>query len=395
MEEQNDMTKVVNLRQKKNKKRNLIIIAVVVVALAAGAYYMYSHRNFSRYVIENSVDRKDEGSIEYVSFQSGLIKYGKDGISFIDAQGKAVWTEAFAMSAPKAVVADEYIAFGDVGGNDVYLFNSDSKIKNIRTQYPITDVEVSNLGSIAVILEDSKTNYIEIYDKTGKKCIELKTSINKSGYPLDFALSEDGQKMVVSYVKMEEGQAKNVLSFYNFGDVGQNEVDRLVGGKTFDDITFPEVRFLDNDTVCAFGNKETILYKMKEKPSKITSIKYKEQIQNIFYNKEYFGFLSRVETGSKSSSKKETPKCNYTLKAFNLSGKQLMNIGIDKDYTKVRSNENEIALISNSYCAVYDYSGKQRFYSTFQSGVSDMIPLAEANRYVLITSNSTDIIRLR
>ncbi|WP_375144224.1 DUF5711 family protein, partial [Acinetobacter pittii] len=44
---------------------------------------------------------------------------------------------------------------------------------------------------------------------------------------------------------MDGGQTTSYVAFYNFGDVGQNEEDRIVSGFTYDGVVIPQIQYLD------------------------------------------------------------------------------------------------------------------------------------------------------
>ena len=154
-----------------------------------------------------------------------------------------------------------------------------------------------------------------MYDKTGNIIYEIQTSIDKSGYPMDIALSNDGKKLFTSYFKMDGVNIKNNLTAYNFGEVGQNEnADRMVGGYSFDEEMVPKVEFVTNDIVAAFSDSEILLYNMKEKPSERGSIKYGGEATSIFYCSEYLGYIA--------PDKKKENDTAYILHSYDLSGKK-------------------------------------------------------------------------
>lgn len=44
---------------------------------------------------------KGEGNFNgYVDFADGILKYTKDGVSYLDAQGKVVWNQSYEMKSP-------------------------------------------------------------------------------------------------------------------------------------------------------------------------------------------------------------------------------------------------------------------------------------------------------
>lgn len=405
---------VIVLRQHSKKVYVAVGAVVVVMVLLFGFFYL--NRTHDSYVVDSNAQRTDRTAMEYISFQGGFIKYNMDGITYEDRAGNIVWTEAFTMTDPKVVTRGEYVAITDIGNNSYALYNTSKKLGNFTTDYPITDIQVATQGLVAVVLEHEKVNYIVAFDRAGsKKYIEIKTSINKNGYPLAIAMSDDGKKLVVSYITINQGTVENSLTFYNFDDVGKNEVDRQVGYKKFSNQLFPSLQFLSNDTLCAFGDSRFVIYSMKQKPKEIINKKVKDEIKSVFYNSSYVGYVSRekhriqtteetegitkqtnettqqiLETTEEDS--KETAK--YVLKAFNLKGKQILTEDIDFNYTNIHSTDKEIILLSSEQCRIIKYNGFAKFEKGFDNELFDFFPSNRPNHYVLITREATQMIHL-
>ena len=72
------------------------------------------------------------------------------------------------------------------------------------------------------------------------------------GIRWDLSVSEDGLLIMVTYQFVEGSSTKSYVAFYNFGTVGQNKVDNIVSGFTYDDVVIPQVAYLDKDTAVAF-----------------------------------------------------------------------------------------------------------------------------------------------
>lgn len=418
---------VIVLRQHSGKV--YIAAGVIIVLFLAVFGFFYLNRTHDSYAVDSNAQRTDRTAMEYLSFQGGFIKYNMDGITYEDRAGNIVWTEAFTMVDPKVVTRGEYVAITDIGNNSYALYNTSKKIGNFTTDYPITDIQVATQGLVVVVLEHEKVNYIVAFDRAGsRKYIEIKTSINKNGYPLAIAMSDDGKKLVVSYITINQGTVENSLTFYNFDDVGQNEVDRQVGYKKFTGQLFPSLEFLSNDTVCAFGDSRFVIYSMKQKPKEIINKKVKDEIKSVFYNSSYVGYVSRekhtmgtteqtsvnmvkaagttkqelekaeqnkteqaIETTEEVSG---TASANYVLKAFNLKGKQILTEDIDFNYTNIHSTENEIILLSSEQCRIIKYNGFVKFKKDFNNELVDFFPSNRNNHYVLITRDATQMIHL-
>ncbi len=382
---------------KRRRPTGLIIFLLVVILIAVGAgIYMNRTTYYNDYEVLSSAESSNTTQMEYLAYNGSLIKYSKEGISYLDKEGNPVWMESYNMKQPKAVVAGEYIAVADLNGNNVYIFNASGKVSMTETPYKICTVDVAKQGVFAVILENETEDFIEIYDKNGGTIAEMRTTIADSGYPLDIALSEDGQKLMTSYITIQGIKVQNTIAAYNFGDVGQNETDRLVGGfNNLGDTIVPKLEFLNNDTACAFGDNQFIVYSMKEKPSEKAVIKdFQGEIQSIFYNSRYIGVVE-LNTGSTEEGQESAGTARYRLRVFDTNGNQRFAKELNTSYKNIYATENEIIIVGDSESRIYDFTGKLKFSYEFTRNVDNIVPTGVNNRYIIVYDNSNEIVKLR
>lgn len=383
--------KQINLQIPQESIRKMIRI-VVVVLFVIGIFNWILNINYNGYEVVEKTSIKNVSMIDYVSYQNSLLKYSKDGAIYIDEKGQSVWNETFVMKMPKADVSGDYVAIADLNGNDVYIFDKEGKVSSTTMPYKVCDIAVASQGEFAVILEGKKENYINIYDKNGKQISEIQTTIDKSGYPMDVDLSEDGEKLFSSYLYIDGVKIKNGLAAYNFGVVGQSEnADRLMGGYQLEDTIVPKVEFLNNNIICAFGDTQFIIYSMKEKPSEKAKIEIEDEIKSVIYNEDYIGII----VPNKKESKKKKKKAPYVLELYNLNGRKVMTEEIDFDYKNVRMNADEIVFTGGTECRVYTIKGKLKFSYTFKKNVVDMISTGYNRRYIVLYDNGSEVIKLK
>ena len=144
----------------------------------------------------------------------------KDGVSYSENLEETVWNQSFEMASARAVTRGNYLAIGDIGSNQIRIFNESGQVGSVVTSYPIVDIAVASQGVVASILSEGSSNYIDLYSNTGEQLVTIRTNISDMGYPLDFALSEDGEKLAVSYLNVQDGTMSTTVVFYNFGSAG-------------------------------------------------------------------------------------------------------------------------------------------------------------------------------
>ncbi len=359
---------------------------VIIVCIVIFNFVFTSHYNSYEVIEDTGVE--NAAISDYVPYQNSLLKYSKDGAVYIDEKGKVVWNETFAMKMPRADVSGEYVAIADMSGNDVYIFNKEGKVANTTMPYQICDIAVASQGEFAVILKADKANYINIYDKNGEQISERQTTIDKSGYPMDIDLSEDGEKLFSAYLTIDGVNTKYSLSAYNFGVAGQNEnADRLMGGYQLEDTVVAKVEFLDNNTICAFGDNQIIIYSMKQKPSQKAEIALESEVKSVAFNTDYIAIVVPNEEDKRSDSP-------YRLELYNTNGRKVMEKDIDFDYDHIRIVGNEIVFTGGNTCHIYTTDGKQKFSGSFQKNVMDVIPTGYSRRYIVLYDSGSEIVRL-
>lgn len=374
---------------RKTSRKGLVVFLVFILlaVIGGGVYITMNSRTYDEYETIATYEIDDVTSMDYLAYGDNYIKYSKDGISYVDKNNHTVWMESYAMKMPTAVVAGDYIAIADLNGNEVYLFGKEGKLNQTTTTSTIIDVDVALQGVFSVVLDGAEGNLILTYDKNGEKIAEISTTIESSGYPLDISLSEDGRKLFTSFAYFEGTTLKNQLGTYNFGEVGKNEnADRFMGGFDLTETLVAKVEFVGNDTICAFGDNQLIFYSMKEKPSEITKVSYKEEIQSIFYNDAYVGTVCRQTNSNKSAA--------YELKAYNTSGKEVVSIPFEIPYKHIHATEDRIIIVGDSNCGIYDYNGNLIFSYSFANNLVNLIPTVDNREYIAVFENQSEYIRL-
>ena len=120
-----------------------------------------------------------------------------------------------------------------------------AKTGSVTTSYSIIKARVSKSGMVAAILDGGDDTWIDFYSTDGSLIAENQTKVDDPGYPLDVAVSDDGVVMMVTYQFVEGSDTTSYVAFYNFGDVGQNEDDRIVSGYKYEGVVVPQIQYLE------------------------------------------------------------------------------------------------------------------------------------------------------
>lgn len=376
---------VVKLKAMLYKTNVKIILAVIlVVAVIVGIYLLNMYHTYDSYKVLASVETEIGEGSKYEAFGEFVVKYSENGVSYLDEE-KTVWNDALEMKAPIIDVCSAYFAIADKNTNNIFVYNEEGRQIKLTTSYPIIKIEVAQQGVVAALLEDSQANYIEVFDKEGNLLVSHKALFEDKGYPLNFSLSEDGTKMIVSYLSMEGASLKNYVRFYNFSSAGKNSEDRMVGEfEQYGETIVPTVNFVTNDTAIAIGENVVSVYEMKDKPSLEETIEIEEEIEKVFYSEEYVGLVFE------NTNNKE----KYRIDVYGLNGSKEMSTTTDMNFDTIKFSGENVLIYNDLNCKLVSFSGIEKFDYTFKGQIKGIIPVDGSKIFLLMSGTAIEKIQL-
>ena len=293
-----------NRRKRYRRIRNTIIgMLLVAIIVVVGIYlYLLYNKDYQSYEVISSQAVTGASGNGYLIYNGGIVKYSRDGAVAIGKDGDLLWNGSYEMMDPIADSCDDYVVVADRGNKLIHIFNEKGFVSSIITLYDIIKVEVGNKGVVAVLMENGDNSYLKLYYEDGTVVSdsnedgllsEIVKNVEDAGYPIDFSLSNDGKKLVVSFLSFTSGKLVSSVGFYNFGEVGQNFLDRFVGGFEEKEIIIPKVAFLGNDTVCIYKENGYLFVHAGETGTD-TGETFDNKIQSIFFNEKYNSLSRRI-----------------------------------------------------------------------------------------------------
>lgn len=377
-------------RIKRHKQQRVTVISIGIVMIVVVCVYLlnsYKNRVFNSYKVEKSIERAEGNEVNYVAYGTNLLRYSRDGASAINSAGTSLWNGSYEMKNPHIDICGNYVVVADIGGYNFVVFDGNNSGVPYKVNLPILQVEVANQGVVAVLMEDKETNLIQlIYPSDTVKPIkaEILTVVEKNGFPLDISLSQDGNKLVTSYVAVQKGIVENYVTFYNFSEVGQNQ-NNMLGMKSMEGNLVADVEFLGNNTIAIYGESSVVLYTMVEIPSKDgVTIQFEQEIKSSFHTEEYLGFVLEPATGEEENR----------LVVYNLKGTKVLDTKIDFRYEKIVMYDKEIVFYSDLECNIVKLNGVEKFKHTFPSTIDGLVPINNYNKYFYVNNATVDIIKL-
>ena len=366
----------------KYNKKTLTIISAIASATIVFFIIFETFFNWdSGYKVITEFESGNNARVEYNIYEEDkLLKCSRDGISLFDMDGKKLWSHGFNISNPIIEIKGKYILVGDMDGNSVYLFNDEGLVTQKTTSYPIISLALNENGFFAVAQDDQDRHYFDILFSDGETLAHKKSVFVKDGFPLNMAMSQSGIHFVTSHVNTVGSSPETIISFHEFGNVGEQKKDNFLGAKIQDNSIMPFVEFIEEDKIVAIGNDVLQIYNME--PELIFDKKIDDDIKSVFMIEKYIGLI--VEN---NYNKKE-------IQLYNYGGKEVKSIELDVEYDNVEIGNNQIALHNEWEVEVYNTRGKINWKHTFDSAVNQIIPVSK-NKYIIVFREECKLVQVR
>lgn len=378
----------VEAKSKRRKQIRLYAILAIIILAAVSCIICYLYiktKEYKSYTKLTSVDSNASSGSTLASFNGSIMSYGKDGAEAMDASGKLLWNQTFDMQYPLMSKCDDTVAFADYGGSTIYIQTAGGTATTVTTNMPIRKISVSSGGYVVAVLEDINVTWIYMYDFNGKEISYFRTTMEKSGYPVDVDISPSGELVAVSYYYLDVEDIRSSVAFYNFGGVGQNNIDNYVSGYNFKDDFIPLVRFVNNESAFSISAEQLNFYKDAHKPVSEQGIFLQDEVLSVFYGDNAVALILR-----NSSIENQ-----YRMEVYDTVGKLLFYKEFDFDYTEVAFGGNQVVLYGDTNIYVSTLDGMRKFEGSYEEPILLLLPLQSRMRFAVVTEKTIDTIELK
>ena len=376
------------LRLHKNKVRIRTAVILTIVLVASVGYGVYHHvKVYRHYTLVSGEERSDDNATQYVFLKKGcILKCNPNGVTCVNKSNEVQWNTTFTMQNPILDICGTTVAVADQRGNEVYIFNENGLVGNFKVEYTLTKIRVAKQGVVAAVLEDGDVTWINVYDSQGNIIVKNKTSIGKAGYPLDMDISSDGLKMAVSFAGIQNQMLNFKVDFYNFSSVGKDQENNLVKEVEYENSVIPQVQFLGGDYAVAFRDDGVTVFSGKHVPEEKKNIAVEQEIVSTFYDDDYFGIITE--------SDEEEQTHRYKMELYRKNGTKCFQTYFDMEYSEVKIHGEEVFLYNSSETMIYTTAGKLKYSAAYDKHISEVIPAEGLGKYMIITPDSVDIIKI-
>ncbi|MBR1623425.1 MAG: hypothetical protein IJ675_05890, partial [Pseudobutyrivibrio sp.] len=241
------------------KKRYFFLLLLILIAVISIAVIKIV-TTYDDYEVEKTWERQDSAESFYLSYNNNLIKYSADGIFYTGFDGSLIWNYTYDMTNPNVDVCGDYIVAYDKKGTEVDIFSTKGFVKSISTTTPVIEAKVASQGTVALLLQENTTSYIQMYDRSGGMLVSGEIHPENSGFPVSMALSSDATRLLLSIINVDNGEVSSDLVFYDFTSEGKKEADNIVATYQYIGALIPKVDYVKNDKAIAFSDSRIIVF---------------------------------------------------------------------------------------------------------------------------------------
>lgn len=372
------------VKHRLHKLYRACLIVALIAAVAAIIWIRQRNRIYTEYEVSERFVRTASSNAKTMMLGNNILTYSNDGASCSDTKGKAIWNETFEMQDPIVAVCNATVAIGDYNGRKIYVMNSQGTVGEIVTNMPLRALSVSDSGVVAAVLDDSEITWICLYNSKGEEAVKFKTTMSQFGYPIDISLSPNNNLAAVSYLAADENKMKSSVAFYNFGEVGKNEIDNYMSGYDYQSIV-PYVQFMTSELAFAVADDRLMFYEGGQKPVSKSEVLLEEEIKAVYHNEEYVALITYDISG----------EYKYMLRIYDSTGTVRLSQGFDMEYKNIVLKGENIYIYGDTECLFYNLYGVEKFKGVMDESISLLIPGDSINRLTLVGKDSIKALRLK
>lgn len=113
--------KKIKRRHRRIRPGKLLTTVFLAVMVLLGTYLLLTNHLYHKVSQTASYKRETSDSNRYASFRNGIIRYGRNGVTFLSRQNEVLWIQPGQFQNPALEVNDQTFAVADTGGNSIQI----------------------------------------------------------------------------------------------------------------------------------------------------------------------------------------------------------------------------------------------------------------------------------
>ncbi|HHV30257.1 MAG TPA: hypothetical protein GXX73_11835 [Clostridium sp.] len=315
---------------------------------------------------------------EFGAHKGYIVRCTKNGLEYLDRNGEQQWIYPVSLNTPSVKSSGEYLLATGLESKDIYVLNGKEKKWEKKLDYNIINAGINSGGYVTILHKaDRDKSAVSVFNKQG---VFLFTKILGETYAISSEVSPSGKEVLINCVDTSGVSINTGLHLYTIS--GGN-----VAGKTFENVIFPSIRYLNDDTIVAAADSAIYLFgkDFQEKWSRTISGKvFSLDIMKdkyavfAFSEKKYAGMMGEV---------------GHVL-IVDAKGREVADYRIDQDIVNIAANDDFIA-VNTSKCVYFiDVAGRLRGSYTSDHLINEVKFLGN-NEALAITKEGVIVLKMK
>jgi len=367
----------------KEKIKTALMILTFVFALIS-SYLLVELQTYKNVRTLQSYKNEgtEENELNYLQYADGMLKYGRDGIAYINKKGVEQWNRSYQIKDPVVIITGKAVAVAERGGNDIYVMDEKGAKGEIHTNYPIEKIAVAENGIVGTILNNESSPMVVCYDATGNVLVEHRASLTGTGYPIGLALSPNGTRLQISYLCVKDGVEATRIGYLNFDSTEEDNKEYQVADDIYKNTIVPTAFFIDEKKSVLVGDQSFMIYKETDVPKLSKTVKLNKQVKSFFHDEEYLGFILKEESGG------------YEVRLYDMDGNAKLSKTFTGEYGNVKVADGNVIMYDGTSCLIYSSLGVKQFEGTTEQEIKEVIPIFGINKYLMMNADGLKEVRL-
>ena len=364
----------------------IVYLAIIILVLLAFVSYtiMSRYHLYTGYSVLSSYEAEDIAGTRYEKLGNGFVKYGSDGVSFVNGRNETQWSTAYTIETPRTDICQETLLIYEQQGYLVEVINTKGVVGSYQTDLPILKGVVAKNGVTALMLKDHRDVRVRLISTDGTALAEVRTTLEDQGQPLDIALSSDAQNLMVSLARIGSGTIDSTIAFYDFSSGVNSDDTHLAASIEYRDQVFPSVCYLSDSVAAAIGDSGFVTYSPGKKLKEKASVTVASEILSTFHDSNYIGVVMSSNS----------PTDRYRMQVYNVNGKKKSDVTFSNGYSQVKMDSGEILMNDSGHMMVFTPGGVWRLNADYEKQIGAFVKIPGFRKYAVLTNSGMERIRI-
>ncbi|MGI6777964.1 MAG: DUF5711 family protein [Acetivibrionales bacterium] len=321
----------------------------------------------------------DERAYTVFSVYKGqIIKCTSEYIKGINTRGEEVWSRNISFNKPLIKLNGSEMLVADIGGRSSMVFKGGNLKWEVSTDSAIVNADISKEGYVTLVQEaEGYKNKVKVYDPYGVEMFYINIAEN---FVLSAGVSPSGEEIVINSINTSGISVKSKIEFTRLLD------DNPFAAVMKEDVVFPSIWFLDDDSLLAVGNTHIVCFDRDREEA------WSRAVKKVFSSNVCMGKFIIVASEGKSESGYYAGN-GVMVEILNKKGQQAAVYPIGDKVKNIKSYSGLIAVNTGREVHFIDTKGTLKYKAGSKVDILDVhfINKLEA---VIVTKNSVEVKRI-